>query len=44
MYLAEAIPTVVIGVLTWFVLTDKPQEAKFLTAEEKTWLARTLES
>ena len=44
MYLAEAIPTVVIGVLTWFVLTDKPQEAKFLTAEEKAWLARTLAS
>jgi ACS family tartrate transporter-like MFS transporter len=44
MYLAEAIPTVVIGVLTWFVLTDKPREAKFLTAEEKAWLARTLAS
>src|SRR3984885_16322900 len=32
MYLAEAIPTVLIGVLTFFVLTDKPEQAKFLTA------------
>src|SRR5450755_1286134 len=38
MYIAEAIPTVVIGVLTFFVLTDKPEQAKFLTAEERNWL------
>jgi ACS family tartrate transporter-like MFS transporter len=38
MYLAEAIPTVVIGVLTYFILTDRPQQAKFLTAEERDWL------
>jgi MFS transporter, ACS family, tartrate transporter len=38
MYIAEAIPTVVIGVLTYFVLTDRPHEAKFLTAEERDWL------
>ena len=38
MYIAEAIPTVVIGVITFFVLTDKPEQAKFLTAEERSWL------
>src|SRR2546421_1069526 len=38
MYIAEAIPTVVIGVLTFFVLTDRPEQAKFLTAEERNWL------
>jgi MFS transporter, ACS family, tartrate transporter len=38
MYIAEAIPTVVIGVLTYFVLTDRPEQAKFLTAEERDWL------
>src|SRR3984957_17466098 len=37
MYIAEAIPTVVIGVLTYFVLTDKPEQARFLTAEERNW-------
>ncbi len=38
MYIAEAIPTVVIGVVTFFVLTDRPEQAKFLTAEERNWL------
>jgi ACS family tartrate transporter-like MFS transporter len=38
MYIAEAIPTVVIGVITFFVLTDYPEQAKFLTAEERDWL------
>ena len=38
MYIAEAIPTVVIGVITFFVLTDRPEQATFLTAEERNWL------
>jgi MFS transporter, ACS family, tartrate transporter len=42
MYIAEAIPTVVIGVITFFVLTDRPQQAKFLTAEERDWLVTTI--
>src|SRR6516162_9501253 len=42
MYIAEAIPTVVIGVITFFVLTDRPQQAKFLTAEERDWLVATI--
>jgi ACS family tartrate transporter-like MFS transporter len=42
MYIAEAIPTVVIGVITFFVLTDKPAQAKFLTAEERDWLVATI--
>ena len=42
MYLAEAIPTVVLGVIAYFVLTDRPQQAKFLTAEERNWLVTTI--
>jgi ACS family tartrate transporter-like MFS transporter len=42
MYIAEALPTVVLGVATYFVMTDKPEQAKFLTLEEKTWLATKL--
>ncbi len=42
MYIAEAIPTVLIGVVTLFVLTDRPEQAKFLTVEEKTWLSNKL--
>src|SRR4051794_38306630 len=39
MYVAEAIPTVVIGFITLFVLTDRPEQARFLSAEEKSWLS-----
>ena len=42
MYIAEAIPTVVIGVITFFVLTDRPEQAKFLTTEERNWLVTTI--
>jgi ACS family tartrate transporter-like MFS transporter len=42
MYVFEAIPTILIGIATLFVLTDRPEQAKFLTTEEKTWLAGTL--
>jgi ACS family tartrate transporter-like MFS transporter len=42
MYIAEAIPTVLIGIVTLFVLTDKPEQARFLSTEEKTWLTTTL--
>lgn len=42
MYLAEALPTIVIGFLTLFVLTDRPEQAKFLTPEEKAWLTTKL--
>jgi ACS family tartrate transporter-like MFS transporter len=42
MYLAEAIPTLVIGVLTYFVLTDRPEQAKFLNEEERKWLVDTI--
>jgi MFS transporter, ACS family, tartrate transporter len=42
MYIAEAIPTVVIGVMTLFVLTDRPEQATFLTTEEKAWLGNKL--
>src|ERR1700745_1282278 len=42
MYIAEALPTIVLGVMTYFVLTDRPQQAKFLTEEERNWLANTI--
>jgi len=42
MYIVEAIPTVAIGVITFFVLTDRPEQAKFLTAEERNWLVTTI--
>jgi ACS family tartrate transporter-like MFS transporter len=44
MYIAEAIPTVLIGVVTLFVMTDRPEHAKFLTEPEKNWLIAKLAS
>jgi len=44
MYIAEAIPTLVIGVITFFLLTDRPEQAKFLTAEERNWLVTRIAS
>ncbi|HWE19319.1 MAG TPA: MFS transporter [Hyphomicrobiaceae bacterium] len=44
MYIAEAVPTVVVGCLTLLVLTDRPEQARFLTSEEKHWLAAKLAS
>jgi ACS family tartrate transporter-like MFS transporter len=42
MYLAEGVPTVLVGLLTLFVLTDRPEQARFLTEQEKTWLIAKL--
>ncbi len=44
MYLAEGIPTLLIGIVTFFVLTDRPEQAKFLTQEEKVWLRARLDA
>jgi ACS family tartrate transporter-like MFS transporter len=44
MYIAEAIPTVLIGVVTLFVMTDRPEQAKFLTEPERNWLIAKLAS
>src|SRR3954470_8427720 len=42
MYIAEGVPTVLVGLLTLLVLTDKPAQAKFLTEAEKAWLTAKL--
>jgi MFS transporter, ACS family, tartrate transporter len=38
----EGAPSIVGGVLTYFLLPGGPQEAKFLTAEEKDWIQKEL--
>jgi MFS transporter, ACS family, tartrate transporter len=42
MFLLEAIPTVLVGVIVMFVLPDRPERAEFLTDEERVWLIATL--
>jgi MFS transporter, ACS family, tartrate transporter len=40
MYLAEALPTVLLGLLAFFYFPDTPDDARWLSAEERDWLAR----
>jgi MFS transporter, ACS family, tartrate transporter len=40
----EGIPAIVCGLLTYFLLPSGPQEAKFLTTEEKEWIRAELAS
>ena len=42
MYIAEGAPTVLMGIATLFVLTDRPEQAAFLTLAERSWLGETL--
>ncbi|HEX6341887.1 MFS transporter [Umezawaea sp.] len=42
MFLVEGLPALVLAVVTWFYLTDRPSDAKWLTADERRWLAREL--
>ncbi|WP_288115064.1 MFS transporter [Microbacterium sp. SCN 71-21] len=44
MYLGVAIPAIVVGVIAWFYLKDKPTEAKWLTRDEQSWLTTALDA
>jgi ACS family tartrate transporter-like MFS transporter len=43
LFVIEGIPSVVLGVVSWFYLTDRPAMADWLTAEQKAWLSSKLE-
>jgi ACS family tartrate transporter-like MFS transporter len=42
MYLVEAVPTVLLGIVVLFYVTDRPADARWLSDEERTWLVGTL--
>lgn len=44
MFFVEAVPAILLGVMTPWLLTNKPQEAKWLNTEEKAWLVRQMET
>ncbi|AQH04128.1 MFS transporter (plasmid) [Burkholderia sp. KK1] len=43
MFFGVAIPAILVGVIAWFYLTDKPADAKWLTPAERDWLTTRLE-
>jgi ACS family tartrate transporter-like MFS transporter len=42
MFILEGIPAVLLGIVTYYYLTDRPDDATWLTDEEKQWLNREL--
>jgi ACS family tartrate transporter-like MFS transporter len=42
LYIIEGVPAVIAGLLTPILLTDKPEDAKWLNSEEKSWLLETI--
>ncbi|WP_141432491.1 MFS transporter [Bacillus sp. 03113] len=42
MFIIEGLPAVIFGFVTYYYLTDRPEDAKWLTNEEKDWLIQEL--
>ncbi|WP_214110496.1 MFS transporter [Acrocarpospora catenulata] len=42
MFFGVGLPAVVVGVIAWFYLVDSPQQARWLTPDEKEWLTAEL--
>ncbi|MFC5064566.1 MFS transporter [Actinomycetospora atypica] len=43
MFFAEGVPAILLGVLTFFALTDRPGQATWLRPDEREWLSTKLE-
>jgi len=44
MFILEGLPAVLLGIACFFVMTESPAKAKWLTAEERTWIVGELEA
>ena len=42
LFVVEGIPSLILGVIVWFVLVDKPADATWLTPAERDWLSTHL--
>ena len=42
LYIIEALPAILLGVAVFFVLTDRPEKARWLDADQRAWLAAEL--
>ncbi len=43
LFILEGVPAIILGVVTWFFLTERPEDARWLPDDEKAWLSRELE-
>ncbi|WP_027933242.1 MFS transporter [Amycolatopsis thermoflava] len=44
MFLVEGIPAILLAFATWFYLTNRPEQAKWLTEDERRWLTTELDN
>ena len=44
MFLIEAIPAVILGVVVYFYMTDRPEKAAWLKPDEREWLVKTMQA
>ncbi|TPQ33481.1 MFS transporter [Cupriavidus pinatubonensis] len=42
MFIVEAIPAVILGVVVFFYMTDRPEQATWLNEDERAWLIREM--
>ncbi|MGC5224249.1 MFS transporter [Micromonospora sp. DT81.3] len=42
MFFGVAIPAIIVGIIAWFYLRDKPADAPWLTKEEQVWLTESI--
>jgi ACS family tartrate transporter-like MFS transporter len=42
MFIVEAVPAVILGVVVLFYMTDRPEKAKWLQEDERNWLVTTM--
>jgi MFS transporter, ACS family, tartrate transporter len=42
LFLLEAVPALILGVVVFFYMTDKPEKAKWLKDDERNWLVETM--
>lgn len=44
LFIIEGLPAVLLGIAAWFVLSNRPHEARWLKPEQKQWLEATLQA
>ncbi|CAB3804084.1 MFS transporter [Pararobbsia alpina] len=42
LFIVEGAPTVLLGIVSWFFLTDKPEDANWLSAPQRNWLTEEM--
>jgi ACS family tartrate transporter-like MFS transporter len=44
LFILEGIPAIVVGIITWFYMTDRPEQASWLNHDERNWLVNELQT